>query len=129
MPEPPQELLDAARDAAEARVRMDVQGVAKYLTPEAVDSLRASFQGIPPRVQRYEIVSQEPRGADWLIDVRYFARDHSFVITSRWRRLDEGWMVIHAERLWTAGQRRPGFLSRLMVTLLRPLAALRRPRK
>ena len=128
MPEPPQELLDAARDAAEARIRMDLQGVAKYLTPEAVDSLRASFQGIPPRVQRYEIVTQEPRGADWLIDVRYFARDHSFVITSRWRRLNEGWMVIHAERLAGAGGQ-PGFFSRLLVTLLRPLFLLRRPRR
>ena len=128
MPELPDDLAAAAAAAADARIRMDVQGVAKYLTPEAVDSLRASFQGIPPRVQRYEIDLQEPRGADWLIDVRYFARDHSFVISSRWRKLEEGWMVIHAERLAGAGGE-PGFLSRLLATLLRPFFLLRRPRR
>ena len=130
MPEPNEELLAAVHDQAEARVRMDIQGYAKYLTPEALDSLRASFPGLPPRVQRYEIRAWEPRGADYLFDVRYSARDDSFVVRSRWRELDEGWMVIHAERLWAAGQRRPGLLSRLIASLAGRLASVgrRRPR-
>lgn len=128
MPEPPEELLAAVRDQAEARVRMDIQGVAKYLTPEAVDSLRASFPGLPPRVQGYEIVSHEPRGADHVFEVRYSARDQSFVVRSRWRELDEGWMIIHAERLWAPGAG-PRLLDRLAGLLIAPLRLLRRRRR
>lgn len=125
MAEPPEELLAAVRDQAEARVRMDVQGVAKYLTPEAVDSLRASFPGVPPRVNAYEVVSDEPRGVDHVFNVRYSARDLSFVVRSRWRKLQEGWMVVHAERLWAEGEKGPGVLSRLFGPLLRVIARLR----
>ena len=125
MADPSDELLAAVRDQAEGRVRADIQGYARYLTPEAIDSLRASFPGIPPRVQRYEIVAQEPRGADYLFDVRYSARDHSFVVRSRWRKLDEGWMVIHAERLWTEGEGRPGIFSRLLASFFGFLASIR----
>ncbi len=128
MPQPSEELLAAVRDQAEARLRMDIQGYAKYLTPEALESLRTSFPGLPPRVQGYEIVAQEPRGVDYLFEVRYSARHDSFVVRSRWRELDEGWMVIHAERLWAAGQRRPGLLSRLLGSLVGPLASIRRRR-
>ncbi len=126
MPDLPEELLAAVRQQAEARVRMDIQGFARYLTPEAIDSLRASFPGIPPRVQRFEIIAQEPRGADYVFEVRYSARDHSFVVRSRWRKLTEGWMVVHAERLWAPGEHRPGFLSRLLGSFLAWLRSLRR---
>src|SRR3972149_10727354 len=61
--EPPEELLAAVQDQAEARVRADIQGYAKYLTPEAVDSLRASFPGLPPRVGAHATEKHEPRGA------------------------------------------------------------------
>lgn len=128
MPEPPEELLAAARDQADARVRMDVQGYAKYLTLEAIDSLRASFPGLPPRVAAYEIDRHEPRGVDHVFDVRYSARDVSFIVRSCWRKLEEGWMVVHAERLWAEGEKRPGVLSRLLGSLLRALARLRRGR-
>ena len=67
MPEPPpEELIYAVKGQAEARLRMDVSAYARYLTPEAVDSLRASFPGLPPRVAAYEIDKHEPRGADHL---------------------------------------------------------------
>jgi len=105
---------------------MDVQTFARYLTPEAVDSLRASFPGLPPRVAAYEIEKHEPRGADHVFDVRYSARADTFVVRSRWRRLDGGWMVVHAERLWTEGEKRPGIVSRLLGSVLRALAGLRR---
>ncbi len=121
MPDPPDELLAAVRDQAEARVRADVQGVARYLTSEAVDSLRASFTGIPPRVNAYEVANREPRGDDYLFDVRYSVRDVSFIVRSRWRKLDDGWMVVHAERLWAEGDKRPGILSRLLASILRGL--------
>ena len=120
------ELLAAVREQAEARVRFDVQGYAKYFTPEAMESLRASFPGIPPRVSGYEIVSQRQEGGDQVIEVSYSAREDSFVVRSRWRRLEEGWRVVHAERLWAEGEERPGLLSRLAGWLLRALGGLRR---
>lgn len=126
MAEPPQELLAAVEDQAQARLRMDIQGVAKHLTPEAVDSLRASFPGLPPRVNDFIIAGREPRGDDFVFDVRYSARDQSFVVRSRWRKQEEGWRVIHAERLWADGEKRPGIISRVLAILLRPLARLRR---
>ena len=126
MAEPPDDLLAAVRDQAEARVRMDVQGYAKHLTPEAVDSLRASFPGLPPRVSAYEIAKHEPRGVDHVFEVRYSARDQRFTVRSRWRKLEEGWMVLHAERLWAEGERFPGIVSRVLGAILRPLARLRR---
>ena len=126
MSQPPQELILVVKDQAAARVRMDVQTFAKYLTPEAVDSLRASFPGLPPRVAAYEIDKHEPRGGDYVFDVRYSARADTFVVRSRWRKLDGGWMVVHAERLWAEGQKRPGIVSRLLGSLLRALAGLRR---
>jgi len=124
--EPPPELLYAVKGQAEARVRMDVQTFAKYLTPEAVDSLRASFPGLPPRVAAYEIEKHEPRGADHVFDVRYSTRGDTFIVRSRWRKLDGGWMVVHAERLWAEGEKRPGFVSRLLGSLLRALTGRRR---
>ena len=126
MAEPPDDLLAAVRDQAEARVRTDVQGYAKYLTPEAVDSLRASFPGLPPRVSACEIAKHEPRGVDHVFEVRYSARDQRFTVRSRWRKLEEGWMVLHAERLWADGERFPGIVSRVLSAILRPLARLRR---
>lgn len=119
MPEAPEQLLAAVCDQAEARVRMDVQGYARHLTPEAVDTLRASFPGTPPRVASYEIEKHESRGANHVFDVRYSARDVSFVVSSRWRELDGEWMVVHAERLWAEGEKKPGALSRLVAALLR----------
>ena len=126
MAEPPQELLAAVEDQAQARLRMDIQGVAMHLTPEAVDSLRASFPGLPPRVTDFNIAVREPRGDDFVFDVRYSARDQSFVVRSRWRNQEEGWRVVHAERLWAEGEKRPGTISRILSFLLRPLARLRR---
>ena len=126
MAEPPEELLAAVCDQAQARLRMDIQGVAKYLIPDAVDSLRASFPGLPPRVSDFNIAGREPRGNDFVFDIRYSARDQSFVVRSRWRNLEEGWRVIHAERLWAEGEKRPGIVSRILGFLLRPLASLRR---
>ncbi len=121
MAEPPEALLAAVTDQAQARVRMDVQGVAKYLIPEAIDSLRASFPGLPPRVNDFNIAVREPRGAEFVFDIRYSARDQSFIVRSRWRKLEEGWRVVHAERLWAAGEKRPGIISRILGSLLRPL--------
>ncbi len=121
MAEPPEELLAAVKDQAQARLRMDIQGVAKYLTPEAVDSLRASFPGFPPRVSDFNIAVPEPRGGDFVFDIRYSARDQSFVVRSRWRNLEEGWRVVHAERLWAEGEKQPGIISRILGLLLRAL--------
>lgn len=126
MAEPPEELLAAVKDQAQARLRMDIRGVANYLTPEAVDSLRASSSGLPPRVSDFIIAGSEPRGDDFVFDIRYSARDQSFVVRSRWRNLEEGWRVVHAERLWAEGEKRPGIISRILGSLLRPLARLRR---
>ncbi len=122
----PEELRTAVTDQADARVRMDIQGYARYLTPEAIDSLRASFPGVPPRVSRWEIDGQEALGQDFAVDVRYFSRDDSFVVRSRWRQQNGEWRIVHAERLWAAGERRPGFLSRLAGSLLRLVAGRRR---
>ncbi len=121
MPSAPDDLLAAVHDQAQGRVRSDVQGYARYLTPQAVDSLRGSFSGLPPRVSRYEIDSQEARGADYVVSVRYFVRDQSFVVRSRWHKDGDRWMVVHAQRLWAEGERRPGVLSRLGGWLLRLL--------
>lgn len=119
------ELLAAVREQAEARVRADVRGYAKHLTAEAVETLRSSFSGIPPRVSGYEIVERRPEGGDQVFDVRYEARDSSFVVRSRWRQLADGWHVVQAERLWREGERRPGVLSRLAGALARALARRR----
>lgn len=126
MPDLPPDLEAAVRDQADARVAMDVQGYAKYLKPEAVDSLRASFPGVPPRVSGYEIASVSGGGSDYTVEVRYSVRDTGFVVRSRWRRMDDGWSVVHAERLWEEGEGRPGLFSRLFASVLRPLARLRR---
>jgi hypothetical protein len=122
----PEDLLAAVNDQAAARVSMDIRGYAKYLTPDAIDSLRASFPGVPPRVTTYEVASTEAAGVDYTVDVRYYAREDSFIVRSRWGKRDGGWMVLHAERLWSEGEKRPGFLSRLAGTILGRLARLRR---
>jgi hypothetical protein len=122
----PEELEAAVNDQAGARVAMNVQGYAKYLTPAAVDSLRASFPGVPPRVSRYEIGATEGSGAEYVVNVRYFMRDDEFVVRSRWRKENGGWMVAHAERLWSEGEKRPGLVSRIAGSVLRTLAGLRR---
>jgi hypothetical protein len=129
MAEAPADLKAAVHEQSDARVAMDIQGYSKYLTPDAIDSLRASFQGMPPRVSHYNIESITELGADWVADVRYFMRDQSFIVRSRWGQKDGGWMVLHAERLWEEGQKRPGFFSRLAASILGPLARLRRSRK
>jgi hypothetical protein len=122
----PEDLAAAVSDQAEARVAMNVQGYAKYLTPAAVDSLRASFPGVPPRVSRFEIGSAEGGGAEYVVNIRYFMRDDEFIVRSRWRKENGGWMVAHAERLWSEGEKRPGLLSRIAGSVLRTLAGLRR---
>jgi hypothetical protein len=106
VPDAPQDLLDAIEDQAQARVRMDVVAYAKYLTPEAVDSLRASFPGIPPRVTGYVVLSVESSGGDWTVVVRYANRADAFNVRSRWREQGRAWRVVHAERLWEEGDRR-----------------------
>jgi hypothetical protein len=126
MAELPADLQQAVDEQARARIAMNVRGYAKYLTPEAVDSLRASYTGIPPRVSGHEIASVEAAGDQYVVDVRYLSRDDQFVVRSRWARRDDTWMVVHAERLWPGGDRRPGFLSRVAGSVLRRLAALRR---
>jgi len=127
--EPSEELLAAVCDQAEARVRMDIQSYAKYLTPEATDTLRASFPGVPPRVAAYEIDGHESRGLDHVFDVRYSARDVSFVVRSRWRKLDGVWMVVHAEPARGGeADNGPDVISRLVGALLRALGRLRRGR-
>lgn len=104
---------------------MSVQGYAKYLTPEAIESLRASFPGIPPRVNRYEIASAESMGGDYAVNIRYFERDTPFIVQSRWSKQGQGWMVVHAERLWAEGDKRPSALSRLAAKLLGSIARRR----
>jgi hypothetical protein len=125
MAELPEDLAAAVNDQAEARVSMNVQGYAKYLTPAAVDSLRASFPGVPPRVSRYELGSTEGSGAEYVVNVRYFMRDDEFVVRSRWRK-NGGWLVAHAERLWAEGEKRPGFLSKIAGSIVRTIGGLRR---
>lgn len=122
----PKDLLSAVQDQAEARVRMDFRGYAKYLTPAAIESLRASFQGLPPRVSRYEIDSHDMAGEEYVLHVRYFVRDDFFVIRSRWRREEGEWRVTHAERIWAEDEKRPGLLSRLVGSVVGFLSALRR---
>jgi hypothetical protein len=126
MAELPADLQQAIDDQAQARVAMNVQGYAKYLTPEAVDTLRASFPGIPPRVNRYDIAAAAREGSDYVVEVRYFERDTPFVVRSRWANQGDTWKVVHAERLWAEGDKRPGILSRIAASLLRPLARIRR---
>jgi uncharacterized protein YgiB involved in biofilm formation len=126
MPDLPPDLDAAVRDQAEARAAMNIQGYAKYLTPEAVDTLRASFPGIPPRVSGYDISSVSGSGSDYTVEVRYKVRDAGFVVRSRWRRADGEWGVVHAERLWAEGEARPGLLSRIAASLLAPFARRRR---
>ena len=126
MTELPEDLRGSVEDQAKARIAMSIQGYAKYLTPEATDSLRASAKGMPPRVNRFEVDEIESSGDKYTIDVRYFQRDESFVVRSRWQRRDDAWMVVHAERLWREGEARPGVISRVMAKVLAPLARLRR---
>jgi len=126
MAELPADLQQAVDEQAKARLAMNLQGYAKYLTPEAVDSLRASFSGIPPRVNRYDIDSSEVFGAEIVVNVRYYARDDPFVVRSRWAKRGDGWVVVHAERLWGENDKRPGLLSRLAGSVLSRLANLRR---
>jgi len=126
MAELPADLAESVNEQAQARVDMSIQGYARFLTPEAVDSLRASFPGIPPRVSGFEVATVDQVGNDYVVDVRYSNREESFIVQSKWRKLESGWMVVHAERLWAAGDKRPGFFSKLAANLLRPLANLRR---
>lgn len=126
MAELPDDLLASAEDQARSRVEMSIQGYAKYLTPEATDSLRASSKGIPPRVSRFEVHAVEGGGDGYTVDVRYFQRDESFVVRSRWQRRDGVWMVVHAERLWREGEAQPGLVSRMLAKVLGPIARLRR---
>jgi len=126
MAELPEDLRTAAEDQAQARVEMSIQGYAKYLTPEATDSLRASSKGMPPRVNRFEVDAVEGGGDGYRIDVRYFQRDESFVVRSRWQRRDYAWMVVHAERLWREGDAQPGLISSVLAKVLGPIARLRR---
>lgn len=127
MVELPDELRAAVDDQAQARVEMNVQGYARYLTPEAVDTLRASFQGIPPRVSQYTISDVQSTGADYIVEVSYLRREDAFTVRSRWHREGDAWMVIHAERLWMEGEkRRASFFSRLVMAVLGPLARRRR---
>ncbi|MEO8458009.1 MAG: hypothetical protein ABI559_09370 [Chloroflexota bacterium] len=125
MSELPPDLQTAVKDQSEARVAMNVTGYAKYLTPEAVDTLRASFPGIPPRVNKYEIASVDGGGDDYTVNVRYFERDTPFIVSSRWHKQDSGWMVVRAERIWGDGDERPGFVSKLVAKVLGPIARRR----
>jgi hypothetical protein len=126
MAELPEDLAAAVNDQAQARVEMNVQGFAKYLTPQAIDSLRASFPGVPPRVSRYEIGETSGGGSEYEVRVRYFVRDDPFVVRSEWKKDGEGWMVAFAERLWDENEKRPGPLNRMAGSVLRWLASLRR---
>jgi hypothetical protein len=128
MAELPADLAAAVNDQAEARVAMSVQGYAKYLTPEAVDTLRASFQGIPPRVGGFDVESVEQSGSEYTVHVRYGSRGDSFVVRSRWQQMDKAWKVVEAERLWAEGDKRPGPLSRLGGRLFRIFGGLGRGR-
>lgn len=122
----PTDLATLVDEQARARIAMNVQGYAKFLTPEAVDSLRASYSGIPPRVNGHEIAAVDEVGGEYVVDVRYLSRDDSFLVRSRWAKRGDSWMVVHAERLWSEGDKRPGFLSKLAGSVLRRLASLRR---
>lgn len=122
----PPDLEQAVKEQSQARVDMSIQGYAKYLTPEALDTLRASFPGIPPRVSGYEIASTDGGGNEYVVEIRYTSRDDSFIVRSRWRKQDSGWMVVHAERLWAEGDKRPSFFSRMAAKLLDPIARRRR---
>jgi hypothetical protein len=122
----PKDLEEAVKAQAEARLAMSIQGYAKYLTPEAVDTLRASFQGIPPRVSSYEVTSVRENGGSYTVEVTYRSRDDDFVVRSRWKRLDADWMVAHAERLWAEGEARPGPFSRAIGSVLTWFGGLRR---
>lgn len=126
MAELPDDLANAVNDQARARVEMSIQGYAKYLTPEAVDSLRASFPGIPPRVSEYKVGDVAESGGVYTVHVQYSNRSESFVVRSQWKQLDGAWMVVHAERLWAEGEKKPGLLSRLAGRVLGFLARLRR---
>lgn len=126
MTELPADLRQHVTSQAEARVAMSMQGYAKYLTPEAVDSLRASFSGIPPRVNRYDIAAVEEMGGDFVVDVRYYSRDEPFFVRSRWSKKGDAWMVVHAARLWGENEKRPGFFSRVAGSLLRVVGSRRR---
>lgn len=121
--------MQAVTEQSQARVDMSIQGYAKYLTPEAIDTLRASFPGIPPRVNGYEIASTDGSGDECVVEIRYSSRDDSFAVRSRWRKSDAGWMVAHAQRLWAEGNKRPGIVSRLAVKLLGPIARRRQSKK
>jgi hypothetical protein len=103
-----------------------VREQAEFLSPEAVDTLRSSFPGIPPRVSGYDIVSASGGGSDYTVEVQYRVRDAGFVVRSRWRRNDGEWGVVHAERLWGEDEGRPGLLSRVAATLLAPFVRRRR---
>ena len=105
---------------------MSIQGYAKFLTPEAIDTLRSSFPGIPPRVNRFEVDAVSGRGSEFTVGVRYFSRDDSFVVRSRWRKQGAGWQVVDAERLWVEGDKRPGLLSGLGASVLGTIARRRR---
>jgi hypothetical protein len=122
----PEELAAAVNDQADARVQMDVQRFAKYLTPTAIDSLRASFPGVPPRVSKYEIADTSGGGSEYEVNVRYFVRDEDFIVRSEWKKNGDGWMVAFAERLWGEDEKRPGPLNRMAGSVLRWLANLRR---
>ena len=126
MAELPEDLAAAVNDQSDARVQMDVQRFAKYLTPTAIDSLRASFPGVPPRVSRYEVADTSGGGSEYEVNVRYFVRDESFIVRSEWKKNGEGWMVAFAERLWAEDEKRPGPLNRMAGSVLRWLASLRR---
>ncbi len=122
----PADLLAAVTDQSQARLAMNIQGYAKYLTPEAIDTLRASFPGVPPRVNRFEVDAASETGGDYMVDIRYFARDDSFVVRSRWHKQGEAWQVTRAERIWAEGDKKPGVVSRLVAKLLGPIARRRR---
>jgi len=126
MAELPEALAVAVKDQAEARVAMNVQGFAKYLTPSAIDSLRASFPGVPPRVSRYEVGDTEGGGSEYTVNIRYFVRDDPFIVRSTWKNDGDSWMVAVAERLWDEGEKRPGPLNRLAGSVIRWVAGLRR---
>lgn len=129
MAELPADLKTLVEAQAQARVDMSIQGYAKYLTPQAIDSLRASFPGVPPRVNRFEIEGPEEQGGAYVVDVRYFSRDNSFVVRSKWERTNTGWAVTHAERLWAEGDKKPGFLSKMAANIGRMFLRRRRPKR
>jgi hypothetical protein len=124
----PEDLAAVVKDQAEARVAMNVQGFAKYLTPAAVDSLRASFPGVPPRVSRFEVGDTSGGGSEYTVNIRYFVRDDPFIVRSTWKKDGDAWMVSYAERLWEEGEARPGPLNRLAGSVIRWVAGLRRSR-